>query len=64
MPEDKLLTIHELCAIFNLKPQAARNLYKKYGMQVVRITPTQIRFKQSVVEDFIKNHTVVYKPKE
>jgi len=66
MTEDneEYLTIHQVCAILQMKPQAVRNLYKKQGMPVLRISSNNIRFKKTEVDRFIKEHSVIYKTTE
>jgi predicted DNA-binding transcriptional regulator AlpA len=62
--DDKLITIQELCEIVGLKPQAARNLYKKQGLPVVRLTDSIIRFKLSAVKKWIEDRNVVCKKED
>ena len=62
--EETLLTIHEVCDILKLKPQAVRRMYLQGGLPVVRFAKNNVKFKKSDIYNWIESHYGSYKPKE
>jgi excisionase family DNA binding protein len=64
MEEEKLLTLKEVCAILNMKPQAVRKMYLNQGLPVVRFSKNNVKFKESDIHNWVESHYVKYEPKD